>query len=117
MSKQDEKIIKFLKEHFKFPSDNLNEIKNFINDDSEMKKILCDLPKIIQELEYNKLSLDFMKETNHDEKILEIVIYSKLDEEILLQKEDYISEGIIDKYPNTKNEYIILAEHYVEFKE
>ena len=107
MQKQDE----FLKTHFKFPSDNLDIIKEFISKDTEMKKILYDLPKIITtKLEYSQLSLDFMKETDPNEKILEIIIYSSLDEEILLQKEDIISESIIDKYPNTLTEYIILVE-------
>ncbi len=115
MTNYDEKLNTFLKEHFKFPSDNLSEIKNFIKKDSEMKKIIYDLPKIItSELEFNQLSLDFMKETDPNEKILEIIIYSDLDEKTLLQKEDIISDGIIDKYSDTKIEYIILVEPYVE---
>ena len=40
MPNHDEKLIKFLKEHFKFPSDNLNEITEFISEDSELKKII-----------------------------------------------------------------------------
>lgn len=113
MSNQDEKFDTFLKKHFEFPSDNFNEIIAFISKDREMKKIICNLPKIItEELEYDKLSLDFMKETDPNEKILEIIIYSDLNEGILLKKEDAISDGIINKFPNTTNEYIILVEPY-----
>ena len=54
-----------------------------------------------------------MKETDPNEKILEIVIYSKLNEDLLLKKEDLISDGIIDAYPQPVNEYIILVESYV----
>ena len=117
MPDYNEKLTKFLKENFEFPSNNLNEIYEFICKDLELERIIYDLPKIItQELEYTQLSLDFMKETNPNEKILEITIYSnsKSDKKILLQKEDIISDGIIDEYPNTKNEYIILVEPYVE---
>lgn len=105
----------FLNKHFKFPSDNLNEIKKFIANDEKMKKIVYDLPKIINnELDYTHISLDFMKETDPNEKILEITIYSELKEDILLKKEDLISDGIIYDYPQPVNEYIILVESYVK---
>lgn len=101
----------FLKTHFKFPSNNLKKINDFICEDQNMKTIINDLPTIIsRELSYNQISLDFMKETDPNEKILEIVINSKLDEEKLLEKEDIISDGIIDNYPKPQKEYIILVE-------
>ena len=53
-----------------------------------------------------------MKETDSNEKILEIIIYSQLKDEIMLKKEDLISDGIIDNYPKPMNEYIILVESY-----
>ena len=66
------------------------------------------MPKIItNELEYSHISLDFMKETYPKEKILEIAVYSKLNYELLLKKEDIIIDGIIDNYPQPMNEYII----------
>ncbi len=55
-----------------------------------------------------------MKETDPNEKILEITIYSELKEDILLKKEDLISDGIIYDYPQPVNEYIILVESYVK---
>ena len=111
MSKQETKLIGFLKEQYKFPSTNLNEIKNFIDNDCEMKNLIYNLPKIItQELEHPQISLDFMKESNRDEKILEISVFTNLDEQTLLQKEDLLGDKIINKYPNTENQYIILLE-------
>lgn len=111
MSKQETKLIGFLKEHYKFPSATLTEITNFIDTDCEMRNLIYDLPKIItQELENPQISLDFMKESNRDEKILEIRVFSNLDEGRLLQKEELIVDKVIDKYPNPKREYIILLE-------
>lgn len=105
----------FLNKHFKFPSNNLNEIKKFIDADNKMKNIISDLPEIITDkLDYTHISLDFMKETDPNEKILEIIIYSELNDDLLLKKEDLISDGIIDDYPQPMNEYIILVESYVK---
>ena len=114
MHKNGLELNNFLNKHFKFPSDNLNEIKKFIDADNKMKNIIYDLPKIITaKLDYTHISLDFMKETDPNEKILEIVIYSKLNEDLLLKKEDLISDCIIDDYPQPVNDYIILVESYV----
>ena len=108
---QKDEFTGFIEKHFEFPSNNFDEINLFIDGDAEMKKIIYDLPEIISsELTYSRISLDFMKETDPSEKILEIVVYSSSDEETLLQKEDKISDWIIDNYPNPKNEYIILVE-------
>lgn len=103
----------FLSKEFKFPSDNLDEICSFIRRDKEMEKVIYNLPKtILSEFEYREISLDFMKETDPNEKILEIIAYCDLNEETLLQKEDYISDKLIDNYPKTIIEYIILVESY-----
>ena len=40
-------LIEFLKNNFKFPSDNPTDIANFICSDYELEKIIYDLPKII----------------------------------------------------------------------
>lgn len=101
---------KFLKNNFKFPSNNFDEINEFIRSDNEMEKMIHVLPEIIsKELPYEKISLDFMKETDPTEKILEIVVYSDLESSRLLQKEDFICDMLIDKYPKTMLEYIILV--------
>lgn len=59
-----------------------------------------------------KLSIDFMKETDSNEKIPEIVIYSDLEPDQLLQKENMLCDMLIDKYPKTTIEYIILVDIY-----
>lgn len=111
---QKDCLNEFLKSNFEFPSNNVVEITKFICKDTELEKIIKTLPKISsRELSSARLSLDFMKETDPNEKILEIKIFSKLKEEILLEKEDKISDALIDKY-QTVNEYIILVEPYVE---
>lgn len=113
MPNSDVEIKTFLKQNFNFPSNNFKEINKFINKDNELKKIIYELPmEISSQLDYNEISLDFMKETDPNEKILEIVIYSRLDENVLLEKEDLISDRLIDKYPKTTLEYIILVEPY-----
>ena len=107
---QEDEFTEFIEKHFEFPSNNSYEINLFINDDAEMKKIIYDLPEIIpSQLTCSRISLDFMKETDSSEKILEIVVYSTSDEETLLQKEDEISDWIIDNYPKPTIEYIILV--------
>ena len=53
-----------------------------------------------------------MKETDSNEKILEIVIYSDLEPDQLLQKENMLCDMLIDKYPKTTIEYIILVGIY-----
>jgi uncharacterized protein YggU (UPF0235/DUF167 family) len=111
MQKGNSSLEEFLKNNFKFPSSNFNEIKGFIGKDKEMEKIIFDLPEILsKELRYTNLSIDFMKETDPSEKILEIVVYSDLESKILLQKEDLICDMLIDKYPKSKLEYIILVD-------
>ncbi len=102
----------FLKKHYDFPSNNLDEINDFIKKDIELEQMVCELPdNISSEIVFNKISFDFMKETDPNEKILEIVIYtSEFDEKLLLEKEDILIDKLIDKYPKTTNEYIILVE-------
>lgn len=113
LPKKNFTIEKFLKRHFKFPSCNFDEICQFIICDKEMEKLIRDLPEILsKELPYYKLTLDFMKETDPNEKILEIVIYSDLESNRLLQKEDLLCDMLIDRYPKTTFEYIILVETY-----
>ncbi len=64
-----------------------------------MVKIIYDLHDFLSaEIPYKELSLDFKKETKPNEKIMEIVIYSNLKSDILLQKEDLICDMLIDKY-------------------
>ena len=113
IQKENITLEEFLKDNFNFPSSNSDEIKGFIDNDDEMEKIIFDLPEILsEELQYTNISIDFMKETDPSEKILEIVVYCDLESKILLQKEDLICDMLIDKYPKSKLEYIILVNPY-----
>lgn len=113
ISSNEGKFLKFLKDNFEFPSKNIKEISLFINEDNELVKIIYNLQGIISsELPYNQITLDFMKETDPHEKILEIIIYSKLNDEKLLLKEDTITDRLINSYPKTSHEYILLVDHY-----
>ena len=113
MKKENPSTEEFLKNNYTFPSNNLNEINEFICKDPEMEKIIYDLPEIVsKELKYNKISLDFMKEADPTEKILEIGVYSDLESLKLLQKENLICDMLIDKYPKTTVEYILLVDSY-----
>lgn len=107
----EEKLNGFLKENYKFPSGNIKDISQFIQEDPELEKIIRDLPEIIsRELSFTHITIDFMKEYETDEKILEIIIHCPLAEEMRFQKEDMISDGIIDSYSKTEHEFIILVE-------
>ncbi|MBE6490552.1 MAG: hypothetical protein E7Z83_06800 [Methanobrevibacter sp.] len=108
----DNDLKDFLKKHYDFPSNNLNEIKEFIEKDKELEKMVCELADTISnEIIISEISFDFMKETDPNEKILEIVIHTpESDEKSLLEKEDILIDKIIDKYPKTMNEYILLVE-------
>ena len=113
IQKENVSIEESLKKHYRFPSNNFDEIHEFVSKDPEMEKIIQNLPEIIsKELQYNKISLDFMKETDPIEKILEIVVYSDLESNKLLQTENLICDMLIDKYPNTTIEYILLVDSY-----
>lgn len=108
----DNDLKDFLKKNYDFPSNNLNEIKEFIEKDKELEKMVCELADTISnEIIISKISFDFMKETDPNEKILEIVIHTpESDEKSLLEKEDVLIDEIIHKYPKTMNEYILLVE-------
>ena len=108
---ENQELEEFLQKHFEFPSDNMRKIRKLIRKDPELEKIIRDLPEIVSnELAYRKISLDFMKETDPGEKILEIIIRSDVYEEVAFHKEDRISDWIIDNYPKTASEFIILVE-------
>ena len=101
----------FLEKHFEFPSNNTAEIRRFIAKDSELERIIHDLPEIVSnKLDYTKISLDFMQESEPSEKILEIIIYADVYEEVAFHTEDMISDWIVDSYPKPESEFIILVE-------
>ena len=91
----------YLNNNFKFPSNNLNEIKNFIGEDNELEKIIYGLPKIIsKEFPQCPILLDFTQFSLPNKNILEIVIKSQYDGETTSIKKDIILDEIFTKYSN-----------------
>lgn len=108
---EQDSLMEFLEKNYDFPSNNLDEINEFLLPDMEMEKIIRELPCTVSaELEYEKISIDFMKETDPIEKIIEIIIYSNSNEKTLLKKEDLICDKLIDGQHHALGEYIILVE-------
>lgn len=101
----------FLKKHYKFPSNNIHDIKNFISEDNELEKIIYGLPKIIsKEFPQSPILLDFTQFSLPNENILEIVIKSQYDGETTSNKKDIILDKLFTKYSKTTNEYSISME-------
>ena len=111
MPKSDKNLTEFLKQNFKFPSNNLKEICEFINEDIEMKKIIYDLPKIVsKEFPKTKILIDFVKYDYPHEKILKLIVKTEFDIETSINKEKILKDIVIDNYNTTKNEFFIRVE-------
>ena len=111
MPKQEDKLNEFLKTHFNFPSDNLDEIQEFISEDREMERIVYGLPEIIaKEFPSSPITLDFMKYASPNEIILKISIKSQYNGEISSNKNDRILNCLYSKYKSPKKDYFITME-------
>lgn len=111
MSNFDDKLVDFLKNHFEFPSNNLDEISELIMEDTEMKKIIYDLPKIVfKEFPNSPIFIDFVKYDYPEDKILKIVVKTRFDIETSLKKEEIINNEVIHNHDCTKNEFFIRVE-------
>lgn len=111
MPRQEDNLNEFLKNHFNFPSNNLNQIKEFICKDLKMEKIIRGLPKIIaKEFQNAQITLDFMKYTSPNEIILKIAIRSQYDGETSSKKKDAILDELYSKYESPKQDYFITME-------
>ena len=109
--KEDHNLEKFLDRNFEFPSDNFDDIKNFISEDEELEKIIYGLPEIVsKEFSESPISLDFTEYCLPDEDILEIVIKTPFDGETTSHKKNLILDEIFTKYSKTTNEYYISME-------
>jgi hypothetical protein len=107
----DIELEEFLKKHYKFPSNNLKDIENFIGEDDELEKIIYGLPKIIsKEFPQSPILLDFTQYSLPNENVLEIVIKSQYDGETTSSKKDHILDEIFTKYSKTTNEYYLSME-------
>lgn len=110
-NKNDNKLEEFLNNHYKFPSDNFNDIKSFISEDNDLEEIIYGLPMIIsKEFPQSPILLDFSEYSLGNGDVLEIVIKSQNDGETTSNKKDIILNKIFTKYSKTTNEYFISME-------
>ena len=108
IQKEDYGLEEFLNRNFEFPSDNIDDIKKFINEDEELEKIIYGLPKIVsKEFSESPISLDFTEYFLPDKNVLEIVIKTQFDGETTTRKKDLILDEIFTEYSKTSNEYHI----------
>ncbi|MBQ8016863.1 MAG: hypothetical protein IJ258_02030 [Methanobrevibacter sp.] len=107
---KENRLMEFLKNHYNFPSDNLNEILDYIEEDSKLERIIYEMPKIIsKEFQKSPVSIDFMKYASPDETTLQITIKSPFDGETSGDKEDIILEELF-KYDSPDKHYFITME-------
>ena len=107
---KENRLMDFLKNHYNFPSDNLNEILDYIEEDSKLERIIYEMPKIIsKEFQKSPVSIDFMKYASPDETTLQITIKSPFDGETSGDKEDIILEELF-KYDSPDKHYFITME-------
>lgn len=108
---QNSELEKFLKNNFRFPSDNSNDVGNFIAQDQKLVDIIYDLPKIIsKEFPQCPILIDFMKYTLSKETVLEISIMTPFNGEMSSAKKDLILDEIFKKHDRTQKEYFISME-------
>ena len=71
---------KFITENFQIPDDDLKKICDFVSHDSELEKIIFELPNLIRnEITYDKLQIKFYEEFQEDYLQLEINIFTTID--------------------------------------
>ena len=100
---------KFMIENFKIPDNDLKRICQFIRKDSNLEKIIYDLPRLIQsEISYNRLQIKFYDEFQDDEVVLEITAFSSLNIENILKKEDEIIHRLYENYSEKSADKILI---------
>ena len=89
---------KFLKINFNFDKKDLDDICEIIVENSEMKRIIYDLPEIItKEIPKNRIGLNVNRFFVGDE-FLEIEIKSELDKDLAMEKENTINVYLTEHY-------------------
>jgi hypothetical protein len=93
------KLKDFIISNFQIPDNDLERICNFIGNDSELEKIIFDLPALIKsEISYDNLQIRFFDEFQDDELVLEVTAFSSLNFESVLKKEDEFIHKLYEKY-------------------
>ena len=103
---------KFMIENFQIPDNDLKRICQFIRKDSNLEKIIYDLPRLIQsEISYNRLQIKFYDEFQDDELVLEVTAFSSLNIENILKKEDELIHRLYENYSEKSvNKILIFIE-------
>lgn len=100
---------KFMIENFKIPDNDLKRICQFIRKDSNLEKIIYDLPRLIQsEISYNRLQIKFYDEFQDDELVLEVTAFSSLNIENILKKEDELIHRLYENYSEKSADKILI---------
>lgn len=99
----------FICQNFEIPEDNLENICSFIRNDSNLEKIILDLPSLIErQMNYEKLQIKFNDDLEDDYLNLEVSIFSSLDIQYLLKLENQLEEQLYDLYDWDSCDKIIL---------
>lgn len=100
---------KFITENFQIPDDDLERICEFINQDSELEKIIFELPALIRnEITYDKIQIRFYAEFQEDYLQLEINIFTSIDPVSSLNVEDKLEQKLYELYGSNSADKILL---------
>lgn len=106
-------IAELIKNNFKIPDNNLDNIISFIEEDNELKKIIFELPSLIKkEFPNDDKQIKFYDEFQEDELMLEVGIFSSFDEKTSFEKEKTLENQLYEKYDwDSADKILILMEY------
>lgn len=100
---------KFIIENFQIPNDDLKKICEFVSNDTELEKIIFELPNLIQsEITYDKLQIKFYEEFQEDYLQLEINIFTSIDTITSLKIEDRLEQRLYELFESNSADKILL---------
>ncbi|WP_405305758.1 hypothetical protein [Methanobrevibacter sp.] len=100
---------KFIIENFQIPNDDLKKICEFVSNDTELEKIIFELPNLIQsEINYDKLQIKFYEEFQEDYLQLEINIFTSIDTITSLKIEDLLEQRLYELFESNSADKILL---------
>ncbi|MBQ2666803.1 hypothetical protein [Methanobrevibacter sp.] len=106
-------LVELIKNNFKIPNNDLDNIISFIDEDEELKKIIFELPSIIRkEFPDDDMQIKFYDEFQESELILEVGIFSSFDEKSSFEKEKSLENNLYEKYDwDSVDKILILMEY------
>lgn len=100
---------KFITENFQIPDDDLKKICDFVSHDSELEKIIFELPNLIRnEITYDKLQIKFYEEFQEDYLQLEINIFTTIDITTSLKIEDKLEQRLYELFESDSADKLLL---------